>query len=307
MATSDNSGQGTHPATTEPDLILRFRASERHMHWAIAVPFMFAWTSAAILMFVYSWDPSRPYRDVFGIAHRSAGVALITLPLLALLRHYYDIAVHLKNTREAWAWRLDDVKWLMLMMPATIFKGITLPHQGKFNAAEKINFMVLTATLPLYMLTGILIWTHQYAFAAWVVHLGMAGLATPLMFGHIFMAVVNPDTRVGLSGMINGFVDRHWASHHYTRWYHENFAHQVLAVAEGVDEAVPADDVPDLPLRPYPALASAMPGAFRPGTVVRPAEVMVRTRAAEPAASVAAGFVPTPEEVRHAPSAERVH
>ena len=307
MAATSQTGQATHPASSDPDTILRFRASERHMHWAIAMPFMAAWTTAAVLMFVYSSDPSRPYRDVFGIVHRSAGVALMVLPLLALLRHYYDIAVHLKNTREAWSWRWDDVKWLALMMPATIFKSITLPHQGKFNAAEKINFMVLTATLPLYAATGILIWTHQYAFAAWVVHLTMAGLATPLMFGHIFMAVVNPDTRVGLSGMFSGFVDRHWASHHYARWYHENFPQPVAADA-AADAAMAVDASLDLPLRPQVALASAMPGADRPRPAVRQPAVVVRTRAGgtQPTAAPT-GFVPTSEEVRPATSAERVH
>jgi cytochrome b subunit of formate dehydrogenase len=43
------------------------------------------------------------------------------------------------------------------------------------------------------------------------------------MFGHIYMAVVNPSTRVGLSGMFSGRVDREWAKHHYKRWYKENF------------------------------------------------------------------------------------
>jgi hypothetical protein len=43
------------------------------------------------------------------------------------------------------------------------------------------------------------------------------------MFGHIFMATLNPGTRVGLQGMISGFVDRQWAKHHYRRWYREHY------------------------------------------------------------------------------------
>lgn len=279
VAATNQTEHAHHPVTNDADTILRFRASERHMHWAIAVPFMAAWATAAVLMFVYSSDPSRPYRDAVGLAHRSAGVGLMVLPLVALLRHYYDVAVHLKNTREAWSWRVDDVKWLALMIPATIFKRITLPHQGKFNAAEKINFMVLSATLPLYAATGILIWMHQYAFAAWVVHLTMAGLATPLMFGHIYMAVVNPDTRAGLSGMFSGFVDRHWASHHYTRWYHENFPQPVALADRTADAPMPVESSLELPLRPQVALASAMP----------------------------TGFVPTPEDARPTAPVGRVH
>ena len=39
----------------------------------------------------------------------------------------------------------------------------------------------------------------------------MALIATPLLMGHKFMALVNPETRIGLSGMFTGFVDRQWA------------------------------------------------------------------------------------------------
>ncbi len=51
----------------------------------------------------------------------------------------------------------------------------------------------------------------------------MALLVTPMMLGHIFMAMVNPATRVGITGMTSGRVDRRWARHHYPRWYREHF------------------------------------------------------------------------------------
>ena len=56
-----------------------------------------------------------------------------------------------------------------------------------------------------------------------MVHVAMAMAATPLVLGHVFMATVNPDTRVGLKGMISGWVSREWAWHHYRRWYDEQF------------------------------------------------------------------------------------
>ena len=57
----------------------------------------------------------------------------------------------------------------------------------------------------------------------WIIHVSLGLVAPLLMIGHIYMAVVNPDTRIGLSGMITGRVDRKWAMHHYARWYRDHY------------------------------------------------------------------------------------
>jgi len=176
-----------------------------------------------ILMLVYNPDPQRPYREIISWVHRISGVCLAVFPLLAVGLNLKDYRLHLYNIGQGWIWTWRDVKWLMLMGPATISKKITLPEQGKFNAAEKINFMMVMGTYPLYIVTGLLIWLPGVAFWAWASHVSMAAIATPLLLGHIFMATVNPASRVGLSGMINGWVDRHWAQHHYRAWYRNHF------------------------------------------------------------------------------------
>lgn len=226
---------------SEPDQILRFRKSEIRLHWAIAIPFSICFTTAAVLIAVYNPNPTRPYREVFSWAHRISGVGLIVLPLWTIVRHWRDFRVHLHNMREAWIWTLEDVKWLFLMGPAYMSSRISLPHQGKFNAAEKINFMVLMSSYPVYVVTGVLIWLPGVAFLPWLIHLSMAALATPLLLGHVFMATINPDTRAGLTGMISGFVDRHWAKHHYRRWYDEHFG--------GVAGVEPPEECPVLACR----------------------------------------------------------
>jgi hypothetical protein len=167
------------------------------------------------------------------------------------LRHPRDFELHVRNIRAAWAWRLEDVKWLFLMSWSTIDKRVVLPDQGKFNAGEKLNFMFLTASYPIYVVTGFLIWLPGVAFASWILHLSMAALATPLIFGHVYMAMVNPDTRVGLSGMTSGYVDRLWAQHHYRHWYNEHFGHlhrapepEPALAATALSEAESAPDEP---------------------------------------------------------------
>jgi formate dehydrogenase subunit gamma len=193
------------------------------LHWSIAVPFMVCYFSAAILILFFGLHSERPTRDVLSWIHRIAGVCLLAFPLWTAVRNWRDYKVHLANIRQAWRWAFADVKWLVLMGAAAISRRIQLPEQGKFNAAEKLNFMMVMATYPVFLVTGVLLWLPGIAFVSWILHVGMALVATPLMLGHIYMALINPGTRVGLGGMISGYVDRQWARHHYQRWYRENF------------------------------------------------------------------------------------
>ncbi len=219
--------------------VMRFHRAERHLHWAIAVPFMLCYSSAAILVLVYNQNPGWPLRGIFSWGHRVSGICLILLPPLALIRHWRDFRLHLRNVRSGWRWTIDDLKWLALAGPAAFSPGIELPRQGKFNAGEKINFIAVMCAFPVYVATGLTIWFGGVPFVSWLIHVFVAAfVATPLLAGHLFMALVNPDTRVGLSGMLTGFVDRHWARHHYRHWYDETFG--------AAPEAEPPGDSPRL-------------------------------------------------------------
>lgn len=207
----------------ETPYILRFRKSERMLHWSIAIPFLVCFASALILVIFYNPHPQRAYRLVFSLLHRMSGACLLVMPAVTALRNRSDHRIHFHNIKEAFTWMADDVKWLFLMGAATLSSKVSLPEQGKFNAAEKLNFIMVLCTYPLFIASGLILWRLHVAFAAWMLHVGMAAVAAPLVLGHIFMATINPETRVGLSGMLTGYVDRHWAKHHYTRWYRQQF------------------------------------------------------------------------------------
>jgi formate dehydrogenase subunit gamma len=215
--------QNMSKKTISSEKILRFRKSERRIHWAIAIPFMVCYATALILVIVYNPYPSRPFRDVFSWIHRISGIFFIILPMVVIVSSRQDFRVFFYNVKQAWAWSLEDLKFLFLMGLAAISKRISLPEQGKFNAAEKLNFMTLMSTYPLYVITGIFIWITDSALLSWLIHFGMAIIATPFLFGHLFMATLNPKTRSAISGMITGFVDRQYVKHHHASWYKEKF------------------------------------------------------------------------------------
>ncbi|MEW6511092.1 MAG: cytochrome b/b6 domain-containing protein [Bacteroidota bacterium] len=205
--------------------VLRFHKTERMLHWAIAIPFMICWLSALILFVVYNPDPHRSFRSFFSVVHRLSGISLIVLPIVVLVKGRNDLKLHLSNIKTAWLWSLNDIKWILLMGLAAISKRFVLPEQGKFNAAEKVNFMLVMVSLPILAVTGVMMILQDIPWVAWLVHGGMALLVTPTMLGHIYMATVNPDTRVGLNGMTTGYVESEWARHHYAIWYRERFGH----------------------------------------------------------------------------------
>lgn len=206
-----------------PPRIQRFLAGERMLHWALAVPYLLLYGTALMMLIFYGEPHPRRFREAFALLHRVVGVALIVLPPIALLRGAADWRAHLENLREGWYWTRDDTRWLLLFPRAAMNPKIKLPEEDKFNAAEKLNFMMLSVTYPLYITTGLMVWMPGVAFFPYLAHITMAVLGLPLVMGHIFMAAVNPATRVGLSGMVTGWVDREWARHHYRRWYRERF------------------------------------------------------------------------------------
>jgi formate dehydrogenase subunit gamma len=203
--------------------ILRFLKSERLLHWTLAIPFVLLYGSALMMLALWGEPHPRHIRTAFAWVHRTAGACLVLFPPIALLRGRKEWRIHLENMREGWIWTADDLRWLILFPKAAADSRITLPEQGKFNAAEKLNFMMVFATYPLYIATGLMIWLPGIAFVPWLAHCAMAVIGFPLVAGHIFMATINPGTRIGLSGMITGRVDREWAKHHYRRWFREKF------------------------------------------------------------------------------------
>ena len=278
----------------ESSKVLRFLKTERLVHWSIAVPFVVCFTTAVILIVFYNNDPQRSYRAIFSWMHRISGLALAVLPPLVLYRTRSDYRIHLQNIRQAWVWSLDDVRWLMRSGRAALDPKVDLPEQGKFNAAEKLNFMMVMSTYPLFIVTGLLIWMPGVAFVSWLVHFSLAVIAAPLVLGHVFMATVNPSTRIGLEGMITGFVDREWAKHHYRKWYRQYFERPARPVWARRAARAPGTGVVEGAPRPVNGTRAATPPHALPVTPPATGPV-IQGDAPAAAAAGGSGHAPLPQ------------
>ncbi|MGI8922303.1 MAG: cytochrome b/b6 domain-containing protein [Solirubrobacteraceae bacterium] len=116
--------------------------------------------------------------------------------------------------------RLDarDREWLVTIR-SRLLDGAPEPPAGRFNAGQKINFVLVCILLGVLYISGvetIVAGTHHNLIFGG--HKLATIAACGLVASHLYMAVLNPATRHSLRGMLTGKVDRAWAREHYPRW-----------------------------------------------------------------------------------------
>lgn len=194
-------------------LIRRFTATERAAHWLTAVAFF------SMLLSGIAIGRSGSFRSLMYAWHlASAGALLAGLALLILGGDRRALAQTSRDLR-----RLDgsDRRWLEAF-PGVMLAGDPEPPAGRFNAGQKLNFLLISLLLALLFASGIetiVFGTHGNLIFG-VHKLATVG-ACALVGGHLYMAVVNPATRPALRGMLTGDVDEAWAAGHHPLWVAE--------------------------------------------------------------------------------------
>ncbi len=201
--------------------MLRLLKADRWIHWTIAVPCIVCYVTALVLILVYNPEPSRQFRVVFSWIHRISGVSLIVLPMIAMYYSKHDLRSYVHNINQAWAWTIKDIKCLCLLALSFISRRALTSNSDRLGTSVmKFNYasaMMLMSTYPIFIVTGVLIWVTDGAFLFWMIHLGLALMATLFLLSHILMSILNPPARVALSKRISDFVDRRYKNHNHTR------------------------------------------------------------------------------------------
>jgi formate dehydrogenase subunit gamma len=200
------------------ETVLRFCKTTRWFHWCFALSFLaLAGTGAALFLreaLGLSSDAAQALID----AHKIAAVFFLVAPWLVGLsgdtrRWLGDLGEVLRFGRADRAWLTSGPRgWLGL------HEGVP---QGKLNAGQKTNALVVALVSGASIASGIHLWQQPGAFAALLVHLVGFFAWLPFFAIHFFMAVINPATRASLRAMFDGRVPREWAAHHHARWLEE--------------------------------------------------------------------------------------
>jgi formate dehydrogenase subunit gamma len=191
--------------------VRRFSRTERLLHWANAIGFLFLLASglALYLPSVEVWIGRRPLvQDV----HFYAGLGWIAV--LVLVAVLGDRRGLLRTARELDGFDGDDLRWLAGRRPAP---------QGRFNAGQKINAAITAGLTLLFLCSGVLLWLGErdtrFRFASTVIlHDGLMYISVMLLVGHLYLAVIHPATRHALRGITVGSVSEEWAIQHHPKW-----------------------------------------------------------------------------------------
>jgi formate dehydrogenase subunit gamma len=191
------------------DRVQRFTASERGVHWLTAFAFFSLLLSGLVV------GRRGAFHDVMYASHLASAGVLVGVALITLTGNRRAIR---RTTRELHTFDPEDRKWLA-SLHSRLLAGAPEPPAGRFNAGQKVNFVLASMLLAVLYITGgdtIIAGTHHnLIFGAH--KLATIGICI-LVAGHLYMALVNPTTRHAMRGMLTGKVDREWARKHYPRW-----------------------------------------------------------------------------------------
>lgn len=214
-------------------MVLRFVPSERWFHNAVMFSFVFLLVTGMAMIFHNLLGMRNESRDFLSLSHKVMAVFFIVVP--AAIFAFGDRKVWRENIRLATTWNRHDFDWLMKKPLTNIIKGVDLPPEDKFNPGQKVWMMLAFNGSLLLALSGIVIWISQSAILFLFIHTTLTFIVGMALAGHIFMALINSDTREGVGSIIDGEVDSDWAKHHHPLWMERMAKERVMEKMAGKD------------------------------------------------------------------------
>lgn len=209
--------------------IIRFVPAERWLHNIVMFSFILLLTTGLSMVYFNLIGENRDARDFLRTVHQVVSVLFVGGPLLIVLAG--GAKIWRENIFVAINFRKDDFLWLIKTPFVGIAKNIVLPPQDKFNGGQKVwIYIVVTGALTLTV-TGIFIWVDSSAILALFIHTAVTLIMIPPLAGHMYMALINKETRGGITSIVDGEVDSIWAQEHHPIWMDRKAKERVLEKA----------------------------------------------------------------------------
>jgi formate dehydrogenase subunit gamma len=204
--------------------IPRYDQSERVLHWVHTATFFVLALTGMTLFFPWL----RPFAQgesgmICRLVHRIAGVIFAAVPIAYAVFKPRRLVATLKDLRVS----SRDFGWLKAV-PFYYLLGRhgVMPPQGRFNAGEKMNIIVLASSTVLFTISGCVMWFGKGTVPAGlfnamvILHVITMAAALTMFLVHFYLATVHPLMWQSLVGMRFGVVSESFAREHHAAWYY---------------------------------------------------------------------------------------
>lgn len=222
----------------------RFVVAERLSHWLYALLFIVAFVTGLLM-----WIPDTRIwlagtRYTVSQFHGYVGAAMVVLPLLLFL--VIDRRRLRRDIQEIDRWDRSDRRWFWLALRGYTLRGREMPPQGRFNAGQKMNVVLVAAMALGFAATGGVL-MHRADVPPWLVsralwlHGVLAVVAIALFAGHLAHVFLTRHGRTYLAAMVRGWIPDTLARERHERWWRAETA-QTPGVADAAAGGGPTVD-----------------------------------------------------------------
>ena len=190
----------------------RFHTTELILHWVNAVPFLLLLgTGAFMLVSRFSHVDRELLTRTVRLHQICALTWLIGMPLTVLSR----FKPHWANIRTLLTWGPTDMVWMVQSMRSLYRKDAVIPPAGRLNTGQKINACLVVIYFFGFAATGALMYFKGSALIPWYVHTSLFFASLGSVGGHMYLALINPSTRIALGGIFHGWAPMKYVEHHH--------------------------------------------------------------------------------------------
>lgn len=206
--------------------IARFSLTERIAHWLHTISFFVLILTGLIVFSPKFLFLAGIFGGVTGAQniHHYTGLVFSFLTIIVFVAG--DFPAFARWIKDITSWGKSDINFLK-GFPQEFFGGHPeLPEQGRFNAGEKANSLVILGGGTLLTVTGLMMWFAEYIPLdiirwAYPLHSLLAFTLMAVVIAHMYLGLVHPGSKEAINGMLRGTVTREFAKAHHGKWYKE--------------------------------------------------------------------------------------
>lgn len=190
----------------------RFHTAELVLHWINAIPFLALMVTGAIMLASrYNHVDRELLTRTVGLHKLCALVWVLGMPATVFARW----KPHWANIRTLLTWGAEDAVWMIQSMRSVLNKRVHIPPADRFNTGQKINSCLVVLYYFGFAATGALMYWKGTILVPWYVHTALFFSAIGSVGGHLYLALVNPSTRIAIGGIFHGWAPMKYIEHHH--------------------------------------------------------------------------------------------